>query len=196
MTECPSAIAFGALASEFHAQVGGKCASLGVMSQAGLPVPPGFAVTTRVFTDARAAADTMSQIKDLLADLDSSDNVALARAASRTRDLIRSWELPEEHEERRPRQPPLDRPRAVLADRLDHRRGEGEAPVDAGEEDPLPFERRHIARPAEHPEHAARIERIDPRLPALGNQRRGSDAESGEDRGQSPVAARGRLRLA
>ena len=98
MTECPSAIAFGALATEFHPQVGGKCASLGVMSQAGLPVPPGFAVTTRVFTDARTAADTMSQIKDLLADLDSSDNVALASAAIRSRELVRNWELPEEHE--------------------------------------------------------------------------------------------------
>ena len=46
MSECPSAIPFGALATEYHTQVGGKCASLGVMSQAGLPVPPGFAVTT------------------------------------------------------------------------------------------------------------------------------------------------------
>ena len=97
MTECPSAIAFGALATEYHSQVGGKCTSLGVMSQAGLPVPPGFAVTTRVFADAQAASASMPRIKELVDGLDSDDQVALAVAASQSRDLVRSWELPEEH---------------------------------------------------------------------------------------------------
>ena len=38
-------------------QVGGKCASLGTMIQAGLPVPPGFAVTTAAFDHMGEAVD-------------------------------------------------------------------------------------------------------------------------------------------
>ena len=98
MSTCPSAILFGSLATEHHAQVGGKCASLGVMSQAGLPVPPGFAVTTRVFADAKAASGLMPRITELIEDLDDGDQTALAHAASQARDLICSWELPDEHE--------------------------------------------------------------------------------------------------
>ena len=61
MSECPTAIPFGSLTAEHHPQVGGKCASLGTMSQAGLPVPPGFAVTTRVFVDAAGDANARAQ---------------------------------------------------------------------------------------------------------------------------------------
>lgn len=99
MTDCPSAIAFGALLAEHHPHVGGKCASLGVMSQAGLPVPPGFAITTRVFADAKRASGLMPRIKELVDDLDPSDQAALASAARESRDLVRSWKLPAEHED-------------------------------------------------------------------------------------------------
>lgn len=37
--------------------LGGKSASLGEMAGAGLPVPPGFAITTHAFRAARAASD-------------------------------------------------------------------------------------------------------------------------------------------
>jgi pyruvate,water dikinase len=100
VTECPSMIPFGSLAAEYHPRVGGKCASLGVMSQAGLPVPPGFAVTTRVFADARDAAGLMPRINEIIAGIDTSDQRALSDAAGRVRDLVRSWDLPEEHEKR------------------------------------------------------------------------------------------------
>lgn len=100
LTRCPSAIPFGSLAAENHAHVGGKCASLGVMSQAGLPVPPGFAVTTRVFADARDASGSMAQISALVNGLGDADPATLAQAAARARALVRSWELPTEHEER------------------------------------------------------------------------------------------------
>ena len=53
MTECPHRHPLRRPAPEHHPLVGGKCASLGTMSQAGLPVPPGFAVTTDVFVDAQ-----------------------------------------------------------------------------------------------------------------------------------------------
>lgn len=100
MSDCPSAIAFGTLAAEHHPHVGGKCASLGTMSQAGLPVPPGFAVTTQVFIDAKQASGSMRRIKELVDDLDASDQAALATAAGQTRDLVRSWTIPEIHENR------------------------------------------------------------------------------------------------
>lgn len=100
MSNCPSAIPFDSLAAEYHPRVGGKCASLGVMSQAGLPVPPGFAVTTKVFADARDVSGTMSRINDVLADVDTSDQGALADAASKARGMVRIWEFPREHEDR------------------------------------------------------------------------------------------------
>jgi phosphoenolpyruvate synthase/pyruvate phosphate dikinase len=39
------------------ARVGGKCASLGELTGAGFPVPPGFAVSTRAFEEATAPLD-------------------------------------------------------------------------------------------------------------------------------------------
>ncbi len=43
----------------------------------------------------------MSQIKDLIADVDTSDNAALSAAASQARELDRrAGQLPEEHERR------------------------------------------------------------------------------------------------
>lgn len=99
MTDCPSAIPFGTLAPEFHPQVGGKCASLGTMSQAGLPVPPGFAVTTRVFGEAREASGVMAQVSALVADIDD-DSPDLVEAAAQARDLVRHWPIAAEHRER------------------------------------------------------------------------------------------------
>lgn len=97
MTECPSTIAFGSLAVEHHPRVGGKCASLGTMLQAGLPVPPGFAVTTRVFTDARDASSLMPRISEVIAGAGSKDSAGLTAAAAEARQLVRKWELPTEH---------------------------------------------------------------------------------------------------
>lgn len=99
MIECPSAIPFGSLAAEYHPQVGGKCASLGTMIQAGLPVPPGFAVTTKVFVDARNTSGLMGEINAIVSDVDTEDQSALSAAAARARELVRSWQLPEEHEQ-------------------------------------------------------------------------------------------------
>lgn len=100
MSDCPTAIPFGALAADNHAYVGGKCASLGIMSQAGLPVPPGFAVTTGVFVDAREASGLRDGLRELLRGVDAQNTVALARAASQARDMVSRWSLPEAHEER------------------------------------------------------------------------------------------------
>ncbi|CAN5576484.1 PEP/pyruvate-binding domain-containing protein [soil metagenome] len=93
-----SAIQFDALVLDHHLRVGGKCASLGTMSQAGLPVPPGFAVTTDVFVDAREASGLMAQISEIVAGVDTDDQTALSAAALQARDLILSWPIAEEHE--------------------------------------------------------------------------------------------------
>lgn len=98
MTACPSTIAFGVLAAEHHPQVGGKCASLGTMTQAGLPVPPGFAVTTTVFVDARDVSGLMPRIDEVIAAVPAGDGAARVIAAQQARDLVVKWEIPAEHE--------------------------------------------------------------------------------------------------
>jgi pyruvate,water dikinase len=102
MTECPTAIPFGSLAAEHHPHVGGKCASLGTMSQAGLPVPPGFAVTTAVFADAKAASGSRDRltriIDDQLSGLEVIDQGTLTLVAAQARELVTSWAVPEAHE--------------------------------------------------------------------------------------------------
>jgi pyruvate, water dikinase len=100
MIERHTAIPFEQLGADHSAIVGGKSASLGTMSQAGLPVPPGFAVTTGVFVDAKEASGTMRQIHELIDDVDVNSSVALSAAAERTRELVRGWLLPEVHESR------------------------------------------------------------------------------------------------
>ena len=57
-------------------EVGGKGASLGEMTGAGLPVPPGFALTTAAFRASKDASDLDTQLAIHLADLDT-DNTAM-----------------------------------------------------------------------------------------------------------------------
>jgi pyruvate,water dikinase len=100
MPERPAAIPFDGLVAEQHPLVGGKCASLGTMSQAGLPVPPGFAVTTEVFVGARTDSGLMARILDLIAGVDTGDRAALSRVAREVREMVCSWKLRDEHEDR------------------------------------------------------------------------------------------------
>jgi pyruvate, water dikinase len=100
MPEPLTAIPFETIVPEQHPLVGGKCASLGTMSQAGLPVPPGFAVTTEVFADARQGSGLMPRINDLVTSVDTDDQAALASAASAARALVLDWQLREDHENR------------------------------------------------------------------------------------------------
>lgn len=98
MTDRASVIPLGSLAPDQHARVGGKCASLGTMTQAGLPVPPGFAVTTDVYADARDRSGVMPQIRALIDAVDIADGAALAAAAAQARRLVLDWPLPDVHE--------------------------------------------------------------------------------------------------
>ncbi|MFB6266089.1 MAG: pyruvate, water dikinase [Halodesulfurarchaeum sp.] len=74
--------------------VGGKGASLGEMTDAGLPVPPGFVVTAdtyRSFIEDTGIAEELFEAVDV----DAEDSAALAEAESRAKELILETELPE-----------------------------------------------------------------------------------------------------
>src|SRR5262249_45552714 len=69
-------------------RVGGKAANLGEMIRAGLPVPPGFCVTTRAYAQVAAA---VSIDFDAFA---SRDPEALKRAAGRAREALLAAPIP------------------------------------------------------------------------------------------------------
>ena len=79
--------------------VGGKAASLGEMTSAGLPVPPAFVVTAdtyRSFIEATGIDDELFE----LVDIETEDSAALAEAADEAQKLIRETPMPEGlHEE-------------------------------------------------------------------------------------------------
>jgi pyruvate, water dikinase len=68
--------------------VGGKCSSLGAMTQTGLPVPHGFAVTTHSFAESMGRDDVKSTINGLLETLDPNDLGELGRVASFCRETV------------------------------------------------------------------------------------------------------------
>jgi pyruvate,water dikinase len=77
--------------------VGGKAASLGELTAAGLPVPPGFVVTADTY---RSFIEESGIDEELFAavDIDSEDSKALAEAHERAHELIMETPLPEEVE--------------------------------------------------------------------------------------------------
>jgi pyruvate,water dikinase len=84
-------VPFRALGLEDVALVGGKSAHLGDLTQAGFPVPPGFAVTTAAFEVVVA-----ERVDELVAGIDPDDLVALAAKAERVRDAVEALEVPSE----------------------------------------------------------------------------------------------------
>ncbi|MES3517300.1 MAG: phosphoenolpyruvate synthase [Natronomonas sp.] len=74
--------------------VGGKGASLGEMTAAGLPVPPGFVVTAgtyRTFLEEAGIEDELFEAVDI----DSDDSAALAEAEAAAKELILETPLPD-----------------------------------------------------------------------------------------------------
>ena len=61
--------------------VGGKCSSLGELINAGVRVPPGFALTTEGYRRFMAGAGIDLEIKSLLDKLDAADMDALERTS-------------------------------------------------------------------------------------------------------------------
>jgi phosphohistidine swiveling domain-containing protein len=85
----------GSLDAGMLADVGGKAANLGELSRAGLPVPPGFCLTTQAYRRVAAAAG-LDDVLDELAATAASDVPALARLAGRVRESVLTAPVPEE----------------------------------------------------------------------------------------------------
>jgi len=77
-------------------RVGGKNASLGEMIAAGLPVPPGFALSTEAYHTLRQHTDTRSKVNRALADIDFADPVGLHRTAAYIRAVIEAVPVAED----------------------------------------------------------------------------------------------------
>ena len=75
--------------------VGGKNASLGEMINAGIRVPPGFAVTTNSYSVFMENAGINDTIISLLADLDPDNIDALNQAAEKVQEMIKTAAIPE-----------------------------------------------------------------------------------------------------
>lgn len=69
-------------------EVGGKASSLGEMTGAGLPVPPGFALTTQAYRTSRDAADLDATLSRLLYGLDVNDTSMVSERCAAIRDAI------------------------------------------------------------------------------------------------------------
>jgi pyruvate,water dikinase len=74
--------------------LGGKNASLGTMLGAGLPVPPGFAVSADCYRKTLADGGLTGQLDALIAAVDPRDPASVAVAGARARALIGSVEMP------------------------------------------------------------------------------------------------------
>ena len=70
------------------AVVGGKGASLGELTRAGVAVPPGFVVTVDAFALAMAGIDPSGALRSELSALDAADLTGIAAAAARLRALV------------------------------------------------------------------------------------------------------------
>ena len=75
------------------ARLGGKCTALGELTQAGLDVPPGFAVTTDAYV--AACGPLTDRLRFLLADA-GGDPAGPARASATMRDLVEGAMLPDD----------------------------------------------------------------------------------------------------
>lgn len=74
--------------------LGGKGASLVTMTAAGMPVPPGFVITTSAF-DSFIGTSLVEQINEVLAGLDADDVAAVDKTSAKIRDLILECPVPE-----------------------------------------------------------------------------------------------------
>src|SRR5438477_6818981 len=77
-------------------RVGGKGASLARLLRAGLPVPPGFHVTTEAYRLFVAANDLQAAIMAAAGEASADDPASLERAAERIQALFESGAMPDD----------------------------------------------------------------------------------------------------
>lgn len=92
----PLLLPFASLGRSDASLAGGKGASLGEMTQAGIPVPPGFVILTDAFERFLAEADVIQEIESELNDVDQSQIHTVERASERIQARILDADLPEE----------------------------------------------------------------------------------------------------
>jgi pyruvate, water dikinase len=85
---------FTAISAADHARVGGKCASLGQMTQAGVAVPPGFAITTEAYQLMLDQHGLGAEITRHLKGVDPENVDQLDKAAQTIRERIGSHPIP------------------------------------------------------------------------------------------------------
>jgi len=76
--------------------VGGKGANLGEMTQAQIPVPPGFIVTAHTYTRFLEQAGLRPTIQELLSPLDYNDSARLQAVSEEIKSLIRGTPVPQQ----------------------------------------------------------------------------------------------------
>ncbi len=99
MTKSLYTLDFSEISHADFARVGGKCASLGEMTQAGVAVPPGFAVTTDAYQAMLDHHGLRDEIERHMSAVDPFDLDSVDRAAQAIRIRIRSHHLPAAVEE-------------------------------------------------------------------------------------------------
>jgi pyruvate,water dikinase len=88
-------VRFGDEASGTHDLVGGKGANLGVLAQAGFPVPDGFTVTTTAYAEFLRSDNLSRQIGAMIEDLNFDEAAELERATQKIRALVVSKSVPD-----------------------------------------------------------------------------------------------------
>ncbi|MBP7806145.1 hypothetical protein KA057_00505 [Candidatus Gracilibacteria bacterium] len=77
-------------------KAGGKGASLGEMTQAGIPVPPGFVVLAETFEAFLDTNSLRSEIKQILGNIDHNSVTSIESASEKIQELILNGEIPSE----------------------------------------------------------------------------------------------------
>lgn len=80
-------------------EVGGKCANLGEMTNAGIPVPPGFAVTAWAYKKFITDTGIADEIFSILKDVDVNDSDGLNSTTGKVRELMENAKMPKDIED-------------------------------------------------------------------------------------------------
>ena len=89
-----SIVWFNEVTKQDIALVGGKGANLGEMTNAGIPVPPGFIVTASAYYDFIEKAGLQDKIKSLLGPVNIHDSKQLQEIAEKVQKLITDAAMP------------------------------------------------------------------------------------------------------
>jgi pyruvate,water dikinase len=84
----PHIVPFADLRRHHVDVAGGKGANLGELLAAGIPVPPGFVVTTHAYRDFVDSSGIAAALRGALSSIDAAEHAALDAAAARLRSLI------------------------------------------------------------------------------------------------------------